>query len=161
MDATSENSFQNANGNRNNGEKDGGTSGILLSDFLKRFRVQNTTKKRSKGKDTMNKEEGKGVLENIKLNQLNSGKEKEEKNHDGKVETALVEKINDEIIRPELNIEKHADFIFIPSHSKKVREPRRRTGALVMDDANLLRLDTQIANVDYRSANTRALRAAL
>src|SRR5512135_795424 len=76
MDATSENSFQNANENRNNGEKDGGTSGILLSDFLKRFRVQNTTKKRSEGKDTMNKEEGKGVLEDIKLNQLNSGKEK-------------------------------------------------------------------------------------
>ena len=33
------------------------------------------------------------------------------------------------IIRPELNIEKHADFIFAPSHSKRIREPRKKMWA--------------------------------
>ena len=30
------------------------------------------------------------------------------------------------IIRPELNVEKHADFIFAPSHSKNLRQPRKK-----------------------------------
>ena len=37
------------------------------------------------------------------------------------------------IIRPELNIEKHADFIFAPSHSKRIREPRKKMWATEID----------------------------
>lgn len=33
----------------------------------------------------------------------------------------------EEVIRPELNIEKHADFIFAPSHSRNLHKPRART----------------------------------
>jgi hypothetical protein len=39
-----------------------------------------------------------------------------------------------ELIRPELNIERHADFIFVPAHSKKVRQTRRREGYLHLHD---------------------------
>jgi len=41
-----------------------------------------------------------------------------------------------EIIRPELNIEKHADFIFIPAHSKKVKQSRRREGRVTLPDGS-------------------------
>ena len=39
-----------------------------------------------------------------------------------------------EIIRPELNIEKHADFIFAPSHSKRIRAPRKKMWATELED---------------------------
>lgn len=39
-----------------------------------------------------------------------------------------------EIIRPELNIEKHADFIFAPSHSKNLNKPRSRTWFTTLTD---------------------------
>lgn len=38
------------------------------------------------------------------------------------------------IIRPEVNIEKHADFIFAPSHSKRIREPRKRIWVTNLED---------------------------
>jgi hypothetical protein len=34
------------------------------------------------------------------------------------------------IVRPELNIEKHADFIFAPAHSKTLNRPRKKTWAI-------------------------------
>ena len=53
----------------------------------------------------------------------------------------------DEIIRPELNIEKHADFIFIPAHSKKVREPRRREGWVTLPDGSREKSYLQISPI--------------
>src|SRR5713101_6202287 len=37
-------------------------------------------------------------------------------------------------VRPELNIEKHADFIFAPSHSKSLGKPRSRTWLETLPD---------------------------
>lgn len=39
-----------------------------------------------------------------------------------------------QIIRPELNIEKHADFIFAPSHSKNLNKARKRTWVEALPD---------------------------
>lgn len=40
------------------------------------------------------------------------------------------------IVRPELNIEKHADFIFAPSHSKNLRQPRKKMWVTELENGN-------------------------
>jgi hypothetical protein len=37
------------------------------------------------------------------------------------------------IVRPELNIEKHADFIFAPAHSKKLNRSRKKMWTIELD----------------------------
>lgn len=42
----------------------------------------------------------------------------------------------EEIIRNEINLEKHAEFIFIPSHSPKVKLPRKKMWTMPMDNGD-------------------------
>ena len=57
------------------------------------------------------------------------GKEFENKND------KAIEEIRS-IVRPELNIEKHADFIFAPSHSKNLRQPRKKMWVTELENGN-------------------------
>ena len=41
-----------------------------------------------------------------------------------------------EVVWPELNIAKFADFIFVPSHAKNVRESRRKIWKVSHDDGS-------------------------
>src|SRR5581483_5829409 len=58
---------------------------------------------------------------------------------------ATQEKLGHEIekafktVRPELNIEKHADFFFAPSHSKNLSKPRSRTWTETLPDGTKVR----------------------
>jgi hypothetical protein len=48
-------------------------------------------------------------------------------------EIKVLEKVRN-IVRPELNIEKHADFIFAPAHSKTLNRPRKKTWAIQLEN---------------------------
>ncbi len=58
-------------------------------------------------------------------------------------------------VRPELNIEKHADFIFIPSHSKNVGKPRSRTWLETLPDGTKVKATIYLDPVREKTPTTK------
>ena len=58
-------------------------------------------------------------------------------------------------VRPELNIEKHADFLFIPSHSKNVNKPRSRTWLETLPDGTKVKATIYLDPVRGRTPTTK------
>jgi len=141
---------------------------LLLSDFLNRFQIPDAgvsphVKTSAKGERTVSKDTPEENSQ-TSLTLISGTKRSEKKRLTGQSDKpALPSKLPDEIIRPELNIEKHADFIFIPAHSKKVREPRRRTGLLTLPDGSTEEayLDIQLYKGKTPTTTTRRIYLAL
>lgn len=66
-----------------------------------------------------------------------------------------------ETIRPELNIEKHADFIFIPSHSKNVGKPRSRTWLETLPDGTKVKATISIETMGGKTPTTKTRKVYL
>ncbi len=66
-----------------------------------------------------------------------------------------------EIIRPELNIEKHADFIFAPSHSKNIHKPRSRTWLETLANGTKVKASIYLDPVRGRTPTTKTRKVYL
>lgn len=66
-----------------------------------------------------------------------------------------------ETIRPELNIERHADFIFAPSHSKNIGKPRSRTWLEALPDGTKVKASISIATFNGKTPTTRTRKVYL
>ena len=67
----------------------------------------------------------------------------------------------EEIIRPELNIEKHADFIFAPSHSRNLHKPRSRTWLETRPDGTKVRASILIEPFRGKTPTTKTRKVYL
>jgi len=66
-----------------------------------------------------------------------------------------------ETIRPDLNIEKHADFIFAPSHSKNLHKPRSRTWIETLPDGRKVKSSIIIQPVAGKTPTTKTRKVYL
>jgi len=66
-----------------------------------------------------------------------------------------------ETIRPDLNIEKHADFIFAPAHSKNLHKPRSRTWIETLPDGRKVRASIYIDTFRQKTPTTRTRKVYL
>lgn len=66
-----------------------------------------------------------------------------------------------QIIRPELNIEKHADFIFAPSHSKSLNKPRKRAWIETLPDGRQVEASLLIEPFQGKTLTTKARKVYL
>jgi len=66
-----------------------------------------------------------------------------------------------ETIRPDLNIEKHADFIFAPAHSKNLHKPRSRTWLETQPDGTKVKASIVIDLYRSKTPTTRTRKVYL
>lgn len=122
---------------------------LQLNDFLSKFQYSSNTEQTRKiikeGAEDMREKKAADTLTlpDVSDDKQNLPDVKKEEN----TAANILKNIPEEIIRPELNIEKHADFIFIPAHSKKVRQPRRREGWVTLTDGSKQKSYLEIAPV--------------
>jgi len=67
----------------------------------------------------------------------------------------------EQVIRPELNIEKHADFIFAPSHSRNLHKPRARTWIETRLDGTKVKATIQLEPFRGKTPTTRTRKVYL
>lgn len=66
-----------------------------------------------------------------------------------------------EYVRPDLNIEKHADFIFAPAHSKNLHKPRSRTWIETLPDGTKVKATIFLDPVRGRTPTTKTRKVFL
>src|SRR5437870_707989 len=64
-------------------------------------------------------------------------------------------------VRPELNIEKHADFFFAPSHSKNLHKPRSRTWTETLPDGTNVKANIQLEPFQGKIPTTKTRKVYL
>jgi len=66
-----------------------------------------------------------------------------------------------QIVRPELNIEKHADFIFVPSHSKNLNKERTRQWLATLEDGTQAEASLTVQPYNGKTPTTKTRKAYL
>jgi len=64
-------------------------------------------------------------------------------------------------VRPDLNIEKHADFIFAPAHSKNLHKPRSRTWLETLPDGTKVKASIIVEPVRGKTPTTKTRKVHL